>query len=91
MKKLFLFTLLVSSFLVISCKNNTTDSTSGGASTPPPAESEYKSNGISSTYENSSYKFFSMDGETYVITIKNGGITGLPQGTVKVDLTKADI
>ncbi len=83
MKKLFLFTLLVSSFLVISCKNNTTNSTSG--------ELDYKANGISSIYEGKGYKFFSMDGETYTITIQNGGITGLQQGTLTVNLSKSDI
>ena len=84
MKKLFLFTLLVSSFLVISCKNNTTNSTSGGWG-------DYKANGISSIYEGKGYKFFSMDGETYTITIQNGGITGLQQGTLTVNLSKSDI
>lgn len=89
-KKLFLFTLLAASFLVISCNNSPTTPEDNGSTTKPTTE-EYKANGISSTYENSSYKFFSMDGETYAITIKNGGITGLQQGTVKVNLTKADI
>ncbi|CRF31859.1 hypothetical secreted protein [Brachyspira suanatina] len=89
MKKLFLFTLLVASFLVISCSNGPTNPTNG--STTKPTTEEYKANGISSIYANSSYKFFSMDGETYAITIKDGAITGLQQGTVKVDLTKADI
>ena len=88
MKKLFLFTLLVSSFLVISCKNNTTNSTSGGWGE---IKLDYKANGISSIYEGKGYKFFSMDGETYIITIQNGGITGLQQGTLTVNLSKSDI
>ncbi|CRF31861.1 hypothetical protein BRSU_0423 [Brachyspira suanatina] len=81
MKKLFLFTLLVSTFLVISCNYKLIT----------PEVKEYKANGISSIYENIGYKFFSMDGETYTITIKDGGIIGLQQSGVKSDLTKSDI
>ncbi|OEJ15372.1 hypothetical protein BFL38_13860 [Brachyspira hampsonii] len=67
-KKIFLFTLLVSSFLVIGCSNK--DKTGI-------PQLSYKPNGISSVYEGKGYKFFSMDGDTYSVTIQNGGISGL--------------
>ena len=71
MKKLFLFTLLVSSFLVISCGNSSTGPTDSSVTTTD----EYKANGISFAYEGKGYKFFSMDGQTYDISIQNGGIS----------------
>lgn len=90
MKKLFLSALLVSSFLVISCGNDSTNPTNDGSGTTPTA-SEYKANGIADKYAAYGFKFFSMDGNTYTISIQNGGITGLQQDTLKADLTKSDI
>lgn len=80
MKKLFLFTLLISSLLIVGCGNNVSDPTNDGGTV---VESPYKANGISSVYEGKGYKFFSMDGNTYQITIKDGGISGL--GTYSFD------
>ena len=80
MKKLFLFTLLISSLLIVGCGNNVSDPTNDGGTV---VESSYKANGISSVYEGKGYKFFSMDGNTYQITIKDGGISGL--GTYSFD------
>ena len=45
MKKLFLFTLLISSLLIVGCGNNVSDPTNDGGTV---VESPYKANGISS-------------------------------------------
>lgn len=78
MKQIFVFLLILSTMIFIGCTNDITDSGAGGGNNN---NDTTKPDGLASTYDGTWY-FYSEDGvKEDIITIANGGITGLKKSS----------
>lgn len=92
MKKILAFLLILSTIFFIGCNNNVTNSTSGGGNQGGSGGSTTSPDGLASTHDGTWY-FYSEDGtvKDLVVTIANGGITGLKTSSVAMDLAKENL
>lgn len=72
--KIYMFLLLF--IFAISCSNPSTEPGNDDTINPP-TEDKYVASGMPSSYDGTAWKFYSADGNTYDVTIKDGGISGL--------------
>ncbi|WP_096737065.1 hypothetical protein [Brachyspira sp. G79] len=71
--KIYILLLLL---FVISCSNPSTDPNNNNTNNPTTGD-KYVASGIPSSYDGTAWKLYSADGNTYDVTIKDGGISGL--------------
>lgn len=78
MKKIITLLLILSTMIFIGCGNDVTNSTSGGGNGGGSGEAITAPDGLASTHDGTWY-FYSEDGtvKDLVVTIANGGMTGL--------------